>query len=242
MNLGHNYLIYFNYLGRAFHASYPHKVSDSLNTVQNTLQSVFTSIATNSSNICPKVKVGVYTTAGTNALVNTATVNLNIDKRLDSPTTIQYLTNKKLSQKRVPLKVFKVEKVSDEFCPKNAVKNLDYLFRFCLASESNRLSVFDHSVVTCLDEKVCLDSLKSCLDALKIPYNLKTYENNFFGDNQKYQSQLNEVELNDIPANGDFLVRISFWCFCHFRKSSIDFYSFLIDGNSCEELGHRKKN
>jgi len=205
MNQANNYLIYYNYLGKAFRSSYLQPTTNSsprATTVQDCLHSALSSIATSSS----ALTVGVYTTASANALANTATVRLDLDKRLDSPTQIQFVVNKRLAQRRVPLKVFRVAKVANEFCARKNVKGLEYVLRFCQADERSRLSVFERSFVTCLDEQVDSNRLKNCLHTLRLPFKLRDGGGNFFGDEQKYESRFGEVELN-VPPGGDLLVR-----------------------------------
>ena len=234
MHSANKYLIYYNYLGRAFRSSYSQHDSESASTVQYCLQSVFNAI-TKPSNT-GALTVGVYTTAGTSALANTATVKLDLDKCLDNPSKIQFVVNKKLEKGRVPLKVFKVVKVPDEFCARKDVKSLDYVFRFCQAPDRSRLSVFEHSIVTCLGEQVCLDRLKTCLDTLSVPFKLRNCGDNFFGDNVKYESRFGEVELNNVPASGDCLVRANCLCFLCYGYSFVEL-SFETDESSCRRVG-----
>lgn len=220
-----NYIAYLNYSGTYFKQSYELIKSNDPNTVEESLKKGLKLITGG-----PKygrdinTNVGIYTSKGTSALSNTASFSVassdcdktDVIKRLETGNSekFQHILNNKLRSLKIPIKVYKIESQPEEFCARESALSSSYLFRFHDKDETN-LNIFEYPFTTCIKRSVNFNELQNTISTLnQISSNLgqtliKLDRNsaNIFTDSTKHDSQINSIELKDLPINATFSIR-----------------------------------
>ena len=145
--------------------------------------------------------MSVFTSKGTNAISNNATVKFvpNENMLKDSLDYLKYRINHKFDNIGLPCRVFKIINVSDHFCARSHALNCDYMFRFSFQDKKD-LEIFEYPLTTCINKpslnlKIVNENLNK-LNEYSIMNNTKMF-------NDEYNFNVRRHQLEPIKFSND---------------------------------------